>query len=319
MQEISIYLNERAGHATEKCWEKEIRKRLFRSELNFRRPNNLGELNLKLEEDIRRKVDTIISVGGDGTMHTLIQKLAGQDIGLLVIPGGTANDLANELGTITKLEKVMSWVRERELKKIDLVAINGHLMATNGGLGLGGEVAGRINRLRSQIPLFRNLIKVTGKRIYPFFAATEILDPKLPYYKLKLKCNEFEGVVESPGLLVNNQPQLGGSFTVAPHTANDDGKFNVTVFTQKNRGRLVQCLWNMGQGQDPADNSGVITFETDSLEVQLLEDNGLEFFGDGEVLEKGRKWQIDLLPKSLLVYAQGERDIVDSVNEVTLS
>lgn len=319
MQEISIYLNERAGHATELCWENEIRRRLFRSDLKFRRPDGLEELHRNLEEDINRKVDTIISVGGDGTMHTLIQKLAGQDIGLLVIPGGTANDLANELGTIKKLENVMAWVRARELKRIDLVAINGHLMATNGGLGLGGEVAGKINHLRAKIPLFKSLMKMTGKRIYPFFAATEILDPNLPYYKLKLKCDQFEGVVSTPGLLINNQATLGGSFTVAPHTFNDDGKFNVTVFTHKNRGRLIQCLWNMGQGLDPAKDSQVLTFETSSLEIELLEGDPLNFFGDGETIEEGKNWKIDVMPQSLLVYAQGEKDIVDSVNEVTLS
>lgn len=319
MQEISIYLNERASHATELCWENEIKRRLFRSVLHFHKPTSLDELHKSLEQDIERKVDTIISVGGDGTMHTLIQKLAGQDIGLLVIPGGTANDLANELGTIKKLEKVMSWVRDRELKRIDLVAINGHLMATNGGLGLGGEVADKINKLRAKVPLFKRLMKMTGKSIYPFFAATEILDPNLAYHKLKVTCDQFEGVVETPGLLINNQAQLGGSFTVAPQTLNDDGKFNVTMFTQKNRGRLIQCLWNMGQGMDPAKDAGVITFETNSLEVELLDENPLQFFGDGEVIETSRHWKIDLLPQSLLVYTQGERDIVDSVNEVTLS
>lgn len=321
MQEISIYLNSNAGQTIHgrDYWEKEIRKRLFRSELRFNRPNSKEELLDLLDRDIEKKVDTIISVGGDGTMHTLIQRLAGQDIGLLVVPGGTANDLANELGTIKSIEKVISWVRARELKRIDLISINGRYMATNGGIGLGGQVAEKINNIRKRVPLFKNLMKMTGKRIYPFFAATEIIDPKLPYYKLKLKSSEFVGVVSTPGLLINNQSRLGGSFQVAPHTQNDDGRFNVTAFTHKNRGQLIQCLWAMGQGKDLSDDPKVINFETDRLEVELMGHEDVSFFGDGEILSKTKSWQIEVLPQSLLVYAQGEKDMVDMVNEVTLS
>ena len=319
MQEISIYLNSRASHAGMDYWEKEIKRRLFRSDLRFNKPQSKRELLEQLDRDIENKVDTIISVGGDGTMHTLIQRLAGEEIGLLVVPGGTANDLANELGTIKSIEKVISWVRARELKKIDLISINGRYMATNGGIGLGGQVAEKINNIRKRVPLFKNLMKLTGKRIYPFFAATEIIDPNLPYYKLRLKSRDFVGVVETPGLLINNQSRLGGSFQVAPHTHNDDGKFNVTAFTHKNRGQLIQCLWSMGLGKDLSNDPKVINFETDFLEVELLEKQSVAFFGDGEVLSKTHRWEIEVLPQSLLVYAQGEKDIVDMVNEVTLS
>ncbi|MCF8059628.1 MAG: hypothetical protein K9K67_10045 [Bacteriovoracaceae bacterium] len=319
MQEISVYLNSKAGQTGMDFWEKEIGRRLFRSHLNFRHHDSKEDLLISLGEDIKNKVNTIVSVGGDGTVHTLIQKLAGEDIGLLVVPGGTANDLANELGAIKNIEKVISWVRSQETKKIDLISINGKLMATNGGIGLGGQVAEKINNIRNKVPLFKNLMKLTGKRIYPFFAATEILDPSLPYYKLKITSKEFAGIIETPGLLINNQSRLGGSFHVAPHTSNNDGTFNVTAFTHKNRARLIQCLWSMGQGEILPEDNNIITFETDSLEVELLEGEDLNFFGDGEIVSRAKKWDISVRPQTLLVYSQGERDIVDMVNEVTLS
>ncbi|MCR9205848.1 MAG: NAD(+)/NADH kinase [Halobacteriovoraceae bacterium] len=320
MQEISVYLNSHASRTNSDFWTKEIGKRLFRSQITFRSPESYNELVNNLEEDIKNRIDTIVSVGGDGTVHTLIQKLAGEEIALLVVPGGTANDLANELGTINNIEKVISWVRAKEMKRMDLISINGHYMATNGGIGLGGQVAQKINLIRKKVPLFKKLMKLTGKRIYSFFAATEILDPNMPYYKLKLKSNEFIGTIECPGLLINNQSMLGGSFQVAPFTTNDDGKFNVTAFTHKNRGKLIQCLWNMGMGVDLTEDEDVITFETDYLEVELLNDKNIPFFGDGEILESSKKWEIEILPSSLLVYSQGEGNgLIDVVNEVTLS
>jgi len=320
MQEICIYLNSKASGAGGDFWEKEITKRLFRSQLTFRRPETYDELNRFLSEDVERSVDSIVSVGGDGTVNTLIQKLAGKHIGLLVVPGGTANDLAFELGSLSKLDKVFSWIRSRESKYIDLISVNGKLMATNGGIGLGGNVAQKINELRLKVPLFKSLMNVTGKKIYSFFAATELMDPGLRYYKLRLSCDEYEGVVRCPGLLINNQATLGGSFKVAPFTTNNDGKFNVTVFTQKNRGSLIQSLWVMGQGGDITNIPGVLTFETDHLNVELIEGDDANFFGDGEILSHAKEWEIKCLPNSLLVYSRNEDfNPLDITNEVTLS
>ena len=172
MQEIAVYLNSRAGKADAGVWEKEILRCLFRSSVTFRRPDSIDELRDNLEFDIKRRVDSIISVGGDGTANTLIQKLAGENIGLLVIPGGTANDLAAELGTKHSIRHALSQIRARQTKKIDLISVNGQLMATNGGIGFGGRVANQINEMRKKIPLFKTFMKYSGRSVYSFFAAT---------------------------------------------------------------------------------------------------------------------------------------------------
>jgi len=323
MQEISIYLNARASHAGSNFWEKEIRKRLFRSSLTFRRPVDLHELENNLLQDVERGIDTIISVGGDGTANTLIQKLADQNIGLLVVPGGTANDLACELGTINRIEEVISWVRARETKKIDLIKVDDKLMATNGGIGLGGSVATRINNIRKRIPLFKKLMKLTGKNIYSFFAASELLDPNLPYYKLEVSCEQFEGEIYGPGLLINNQPKLAGNFNVAPATCNSDGKFNVMLFTHSHRGKLIQCLWRMGQGKCVKADRDIVNFETDKITIKNVNTKEISFFGDGEILKTlapGQVCEISIIPHSLLVYSKGKgQELVDLVNEVSLA
>ena len=71
-----------------------------------------------LQEDIQNKVDAIISVGGDGTANTLIQNMANTDVGLLVIPAGTANDLASELSDPKDIEKIIQCVRLQTQKKL---------------------------------------------------------------------------------------------------------------------------------------------------------------------------------------------------------
>lgn len=58
-------------------------------------PGSAGTL---AEEATRRGCDTIIACGGDGTVHEVLQSLVGTDIALGVIPLGTANALAANLG-----------------------------------------------------------------------------------------------------------------------------------------------------------------------------------------------------------------------------
>jgi diacylglycerol kinase (ATP) len=58
-------------------------------------PGSAGTL---AEDAARRGCDTIIACGGDGTVHEVLQSVVGTDVALGVIPLGTANALAKNLG-----------------------------------------------------------------------------------------------------------------------------------------------------------------------------------------------------------------------------
>ncbi|MGO9777697.1 MAG: diacylglycerol/lipid kinase family protein [Terracidiphilus sp.] len=57
-----------------------------------------GSAGMQAEEAVRRGCDTIIAYGGDGTVHEVLQSLAGTQVALGVVPLGTANALAANLG-----------------------------------------------------------------------------------------------------------------------------------------------------------------------------------------------------------------------------
>jgi len=322
MQKISIYMNPKASSASKSHWRQEIENSLFRSELNFKNPQNIEELNINLEEDIKNEVSAIISIGGDGTVNTLIQKIANENIGLLVIPAGTANDLACELGNNGKLRNVINCIRNKEHRSIDLIEINGRLMATNGGIGLGGSVASQINDLRKKYPMFKNLMKHSGKGIYGLFAAGHLFSQRLEQYKFKIECDEFTGIVEPTSLLVNNQPTLAGTFNIAPNTSNQDGKFNVSLFNHTSRSKLASCLLKISEGKTVASDPELISFETSNLKITNLskETKTPMFFGDGEIFGENEEWNIGIRPSSLKVFAMdAEKSLVNMSTEVSLS
>jgi len=68
--------------------------------------------------------DRVVAVGGDGTINLVAKKLMGTELTLGVIPAGSANGLATELGLPQKIEQALEIVVNGQVKKMDVVKIN---------------------------------------------------------------------------------------------------------------------------------------------------------------------------------------------------
>jgi diacylglycerol kinase family enzyme len=303
---IRIFLNRRASGGENPAWMEEIRMRLFRSELEFVRPESLAELKSELARAVAEKVDVIVSVGGDGTVNTLIQHLGNTETALLVVPARTANDLARELGLVGRIDRAIHAIRSGAPRTIDLIRINQTLMATNGGLGLAGAVAERVNRLRSRLPAFKKVMNVLHHHTYTAVLGYELLSPALRYLHLQVECAEFQGEIRSPLLMINNQPSLAGSFRIAPGTSNQDGQFNVSFFAHRRRRDFLRALASIKAGLPPQGDPDFVSFETKNIFIRArAADDELPFFGDGEVFERNREFRAEIQPGALRVYGGG--------------
>lgn len=303
MQNISVYLNHTASNGGQN-WQGRINNALFRSKIRYPITKNISELHQNLDRDVENKVDAVLSVGGDGTVHSIIQKLAGTDVGLMVVPGGTANDFARVIGSSSNIKKITQTIRLNIRKKIDLINVNGTFMATNGGLGFAAEVAQEINELRKSYPQFKKFMKISGKNIYSLFLAKKMLMKEITSYKFKIDSSEYSDTLYAPLLLINNQPVLGGSFEVAPETNHSDGKFNVTILKHENRVDLIRCLLDIMNGDFPKNDKNLVSFETSEIKIELLDSNhDLSFFGDGEVFNPTKVWNIKCYPSFLNVFS----------------
>ena len=303
MQNISVYLNQKASNGSHD-WQGKINNALFRSQIEYPVSQSIAELHENLERDISNNVDAILSVGGDGTVHSIIQKLAGTDIALLVVPGGTANDFASGMGCSSNIKKIAQTIRQDARKKIDLININGTFMATNGGLGFAAEVAHEINELRTKYPQFKKFMKFSGKNIYSLFLAKKMLTKDIKSYKFKIESAEFSDTVFTPLILINNQSVLGGSFEVAPETNHQDGTFNITILKHENRLELINCLLSIMNGNFPKNDKNLVSFETSEVKIDLLDGaSELAFFGDGETFQKAESWNIKCYSNFLNVFS----------------
>lgn len=82
---------------------------------------------------VRERRQMVIVCGGDGTLNEVVNGLAGSSIPLALLPAGTANVFAKELGLPWNIERAASLIAGSRLRRVDL----GHVVATE--LGEGGR------------------------------------------------------------------------------------------------------------------------------------------------------------------------------------
>lgn len=105
-------------------------------------------------------------------------------------------------------------------------------------------------------------MKFSGKNIYSLFIAKRMLKKEIASYKFKITSKEYNEIVMSPLILINNQPMLAGSFEVAPNTNHQDGTCNIMILKHENRLELINCLLKILSGNFPTDDKNLVTFET---------------------------------------------------------
>lgn len=312
MGHISVYLNPKASAAEHEFQAEELKKYFFRQEIRFKSPGSEQELVQMIHKDREDGVECIFSIGGDGTAHTIAQNLVGSKTKLLVLPGGTANDFAAELGTNSNLRKLASIFHARTTREVDIIKVNDRYLMTNGGIGIAYKVAAGINKMRKEVPLFTGFLKTAGKNAYSLMFIKELMTSKFEREEVFIDSPDFpllDKRVKSALILVNNQPRLAGKFPVAPHTKNDDGKFNVTIFLHENKLDFIKSASAFLRGQYPENDKKLVSFETNSLKLTSLNNKDLSFFGDGEMFKSSKELDISIVPKGLVVYSNNE-DIV---------
>lgn len=94
--------------------------------------------------------EVVIAHGGDGTLNEVVQGIAGTDVKLAVIPGGSTNVWARTLGmpndAVAATSLILRKLGEREDRRVNLGVANGRYFAFCAGLGYDAEVVRMVER-----------------------------------------------------------------------------------------------------------------------------------------------------------------------------
>jgi diacylglycerol kinase (ATP) len=229
------------------------------------RPGETAELARQLAQEGH---STIVAAGGDGTINEVVNGIAGLDVSLGILPIGTMNILACELGLpTTQLEQCWEIIQGGFIRSIDLALANDQYFVQLAGIGL-DALAVRETDL--------NMRRTIGPISY-IFAAAQIIGRPAP--RLEICFNERE-TMGGCFVLVGNGRFYGGPLSFFPNAKNDDGLLDVLVFKHQGYLDIIRYLQGVLIGNH-ADFADIEYRQIHSLSV--ISDRRVPVEIDGEV------------------------------------
>jgi diacylglycerol kinase (ATP) len=243
--------------------------------------------------------DTVVAVGGDGTVNQVLNGIIGTKTALGIIPTGTANDLASYYHIPHDVEKTCSLIADRHLQPADVIRVNGWCYVTAGGIGLPATVAGIANAIKSNGKTGQLIGQLMGSKLYLLAVMGALLKSRRYRNPLSIKFEGGQMKAHALSLMVNNQPFLGRNFLMSPGAVNDDGMLDVCLI--ENTATLIEMLaviLKVLTGRHIF-SPGVRTWQT--REVIVETEKPTDFLGDGEICQKAKEFIIRILPRALNV------------------
>jgi diacylglycerol kinase (ATP) len=172
----------------------------------------------------------IVAAGGDGTVNEVVNGLAGSNATLGLLPIGTMNVFATELGLPTHdLDRCWDIIQSDNTRVVDLPAANRKFFVQLAGVGLDAQVVKETsNKLRRSFGPVSYLI-----------AAAQIAARRPPRLFIE---SENASTNEASFVLIGNGRLYGGPFPFFKHAVIDDGFFDVVVFKRLGYLEIIKYL-----------------------------------------------------------------------------
>jgi len=193
---------------------KELQRR--RDELSYYKSLSIDESGTMIRQNFD-KYDVFVAAGGDGTVHTVAEQLVGTAKRLGVLPIGSGNGFAKELGFRPNIRSLLKDIDKNECFDVDVININNGLCLNVAGVGLDSFVAHSFDKLKARG--FWSYVGVTMLnfiRLRPFHAEIKIPGEKT--------ISEDFFV-----LTVANTRQFGNNAFIAPDAVPNDGMLDIVM------------------------------------------------------------------------------------------
>ena len=199
------------------------------------RPGHAHELARML---MAQRVSTIVAWGGDGTVNEVASALAFSDTAMAIVPSGSGNGLARELGIPFRPDDALRVAIDGARKVMDAGELDGHLFFNVAGIGLDARVAHRF---------------AAGGLIRRGFARyMEITLQELMSYAPDDHAIAIDGeILRERTLLiaVANARQYGNGALIAPDARIDDGQLDVVIVAARSPLRALLQVPRIFLGQ----------------------------------------------------------------------
>jgi YegS/Rv2252/BmrU family lipid kinase len=217
-EKIFLIINKYAGHGLGEKAVKSVVPFLesqdYKVEYSFtNQPGHATELATKASAD---GFDLVVAVGGDGTVNEVAQGLIGTSTKMGIVPMGSGNGLARELGISMNMLKSARTLISGVNLQLDVCKLNDQRFLCTSGIGFDAMIAYKMSKAAT-----RGFLKYVQLVIQEsiFFKPLDV--------KMKI-----DGVrIEEPVFLITfaNASQFGNNAFIAPAASMTDGLIDVVV------------------------------------------------------------------------------------------
>jgi len=192
-----------------------------------------GQCEVRAKAIAERGDRLVVVGGGDGTISAAASALIGSKTALGVLPLGTLNHFARDLGIPIKLEEAAALIAKGKPRPVDVAEMNGHIFINNSAIGLYPLMV--LDREAQQKKLGRS------KRLAMVVASVRTL-ARFNHQRLTLTVNDEKEQVDTPLLFVGNNDYRLDLGAPGQRESIDDGTLSVFVMRKKTRRGLIAAM-----------------------------------------------------------------------------
>ena len=295
-----VIINPTSGNGKSKKYISKIINTLNKEKINFQYAiteyaNHEFEITQK---QIKKGVKKFISVGGDGTLHNIINGIFNQyiivtsEIKIAVIPVGTGNDWVKNYGISKNIKKNIATIKQentttQDIGKITFTKNNTVVYFNNlAGIGFDGHVINSINKHKKLGSLSYLIGVLTGFSTYKS-------------KQLKIAFNDLEINVKSLMTLIGLCKYSGGGMRLTNNSNPNDGLFDISIIKHLSLEVVLLNILKLFNGKI-VNHKKVETYKTKEISISILDNSDIYMQADGELINSGN-FKVSLLPKAIQV------------------
>jgi diacylglycerol kinase family enzyme len=223
-----------SGHGTQQCSQLEALFRDAGMQARIVSPREGEQLTEVAEREARAKPPLIVAGGGDGTISAVASVLAGSGIALGVLPLGTLNHFARDMGVSLDIAQAVRDIAAGRTLEVDVGEVNGRVFLNNSSMGFYPSMVRHRDKRRRQLG--------GGKWYAMLWAAMKVLR-RHPFLDVNLDLDGKKVATCTPFVFVGNNEYTMQGLQIGKRERLDGGLLSVYLTRRRSRFSLIRLAF----------------------------------------------------------------------------
>ena len=230
----------------------------------------------------KAKADRVIAVGGDGTLKLVAECLLGTETPIGIIPAGSANGMAKELGIPEDLNEALALTISGKPQQIHAVLVNNELCIHLADIGFNAYIVKKFDELHT-----RGMFTYAKAAWHAFWYHRKM--------QVQFKIGGKMVNQQAAMVVVANAKKYGTGFEINPDGKLTDDLFEVIIV----KDYAVMEILKIWTTKLPWNPEKIERFQTSSLNITTK--HKVHFQVDGEYMGKVKSIEAKIIPKAISV------------------